>query len=351
MNRSFFTFVIFALCCLSLSCNPNRNYFSGEASTGGRISLRGAGSSFVAPLMQKWTAVYNTQNANSRVDYQSTGSGAGIQGVQEKTLDFGASDAPLTDEAQKKTPDLMHIPVALGAVVISYNLPELKEPLRLAPDVLADIFLGEITRWDDARIKADNPNAPLASQEISVAHRSDGSGTTDIFTDYLSKISPQWKQQVGRGTSVKWAAGTGGKGNEGVTGLIRNTPYTVGYIEYIYAKKNDLPVALLKNRSGNFIAPTLENVLVAAREQAAEAPEDLRISITDAVGANAYPLAGYTYVLAYRGQQGANAKVLAEFLTWSLHDGSMYAAQLQYAPLPGEIVKRAEEKIKQIVGN
>lgn len=330
------------------ACNPNR----GNRGGGGAIQLRGAGSTFIAPLMQKWTSEFNKTNPGVRADYQSTGSGAGIQGVQERTIDYGGSDAPLTDEALIKSPDILHIPVVLGAVVVSYNLPQMSEPLRFSPDVLADIFLGNITRWDDARIRADNPNVRLPSTEIGVVHRSDGSGTTDIFTDYLSKISPQWKERVGRGTSVKWATGVGGKGNEGVTGVITQTPDTIGYVEAIYAKQRNLPIALIKNRAGNFIAPSPESVANAALGTLADTPEDLRVSVTDSNGAEAYPISGYVYVLAYRNQSDAiKGKALVDFLWWAIHNGIPYSRALQYTPLPDEIVRRAEAKINSISAN
>ena len=348
-HRGFARYVAVALAAFMLlsvtACNPNR----GNRAGGGAIQLRGAGSTFIAPLMQKWTSEFNKTNPGVRADYQSTGSGAAIQGVQERTIDFGGSDAPLTDEAVIKSPDILHIPVVLGAVVVSHNLPGMSEPLRFSSDVLADIFLGNITRWDDARIRADNPNVSLPATEIGVVHRSDGSGTTDIFTDYLSKISPQWKTNVGRGTSVKWATGVGGKGNEGVTGVITQTPNTIGYIEYIYAKQRNLPIVLIKNRAGNFIAPSPESVANAATGALANTPEDLRVSVTDAEGAEAYPISGYVYVLAYREQSDAiKGKALVDFLWWTIHNGIPYARNLQYTPLPEEIVRRAEAKINSI---
>ncbi|MCP9493073.1 MAG: phosphate ABC transporter substrate-binding protein PstS [Pyrinomonadaceae bacterium MAG19_C2-C3] len=327
------------------ACNPNR----GSGTGSGAIQLRGAGSTFIAPLMQKWTSEFNKTNPGVRADYQSTGSGAAIQGVQERTIDFGGSDAPMTDEALIKSPDILHIPVVLGAVVISYNLPQMSEPLRFSPDVLADIFLGNITRWDDARIRADNPNVSLPATEIGVVHRSDGSGTTDIFTDYLSKVSPQWKAQVGRGTSVKWATGVGGKGNEGVTGVITQTPNTIGYVEAIYAKQRNLPIALIKNRAGNFVLPSPESVANAAIGALPDTPEDLRVSVTDSNGAEAYPIAGYTYVLAYRNQSDSlKGKALVDFLWWAIHNGIPYSRALEYTPLPDEMVRRAEAKINSI---
>ncbi len=330
------------------ACSPNNNAGSGGTASGGRVELKGAGSSFIAPLMQKWMSEYNKTNQNVRTDYQSTGSGAGIQGVQERTIDFGASDAPLTDEAVAKSPDVLHIPVVLGSVVISYNLPNVSAPLRFSPDVLADIFLGKITRWDDARIKADNPNVALPNEEIVVAHRSDGSGTTDIFTDYLSKVSPAWKEVSGRGTSVKWATGVGGKGNEGVTGVLRQTPNSIGYVEYIYAKQNNLPIALIKNRAGNFIAPSAQTVSNAASAMT-QTPDDLRLSITDATGADAYPISGYVYVLADRDQRdAAKGKALVDFLWWTLHNGNGYANDLQYTPVVGDVLTKAEAKINSM---
>jgi phosphate transport system substrate-binding protein len=322
----------------------------GGADGTGAIRLQGTGATFPNPLYQKWVSEYGKLNPNVRIDYQSQGSGAGIKQIQEQIMDFGASDAPMKDEDLKKAPgEILHIPTVLGAVVLTYNLQGVSQPLKFSPDVIADIFLGKIKRWDDARIKADNAGVNLPATDISVVHRSDGSGTSAVFTDYLSKVSPEWKEKVGSGTSPNWPVGLGGKGNEGVTGQVKQTPNTVGYVELAYAVQNKLPVALIKNSSGTFIEPTLEAVTAAAAESVATTPEDLRVSITNAAGASAYPIASYTYILAYREQKDAvKGKALVDFLWWGIHDGERFARDLQYAPLPAEIVKRAEQKINSI---
>jgi phosphate transport system substrate-binding protein len=317
---------------------------------GGAVNLRGAGASFPNPLYQKWLSEYGKAHPDIRIDYQSIGSGGGIKQIKEQTIDFGASDAPMKDEDLKGAPgEILHIPTVLGAVVLTYNLQGVAQPLRFSPDVIADIFLGEVKRWDDARIKADNPGVGLPAADITPVYRSDGSGTSAVFTDYLSKVSAEWKEKVGAGTSPKWPAGLGAKGNEGVTGQVKNTPNTVGYVELAYAVQNRLPVALIKNASGNFVEPSLDAVTAAAAESLAATPEDLRISIVNAGGAGAYPISSYTYILAYKDQKdAAKGKALVDFLWWGVHDGERFARDLQYAPLPPEIVKRAEAKINSI---
>jgi phosphate transport system substrate-binding protein len=317
---------------------------------GGQVKLQGAGATFPNPLYQKWLSEYGKLNPNARIDYQSIGSGGGIKQIKEQTIDFGASDAPMSDADLKSAPgEILHIPTVLGAVVITYNLQGVAQPLRLSPEVVADIFLGKIKKWDDEHIKQDNPGAQLPAADITVVHRSDGSGTSAVFTDYLSKVSSEWKEKVGSGTSPNWPVGLGGKGNEGVTGQVKQTPNTVGYVELAYASQNKLPVALLKNSSGNFVEPSLEAVTAAAAEAVATTPEDLRVSITNAAGAQAYPIASYTYILAYKEQKdAAKGKALVDFLWWGIHDGEKFATALQYAPLPAEIVKRAEAKINAL---
>ena len=322
----------------------------GNAGGGGDVRLQGAGATFPNPLYQKWVSEYGKQHATVKIDYQSVGSGAGIKQIKERTVDFGASDSPMKDEDLKAAPgEILHIPTVLGAVVITYNLSGVTQPLRFTPDVIADIFLGKIKKWSDPRIKTDNAAASLPDADITVVHRSDGSGTSAVFTDYLSKVSPEWKEKVGTGTSPNWPAGIGGKGNEGVTGQVKQTPNTIGYVELAYAAQNKLPVALIKNKAGNFVDPSIDAVTAAAAGSLASTPEDLRVSITDAAGATAYPISSYTYILAYKAQPDqAKGKVLVDFLWWGIHDGEKFAKELQYAPLPEEIVKRAEAKINSI---
>ena len=316
----------------------------------GTVSLQGAGATFPNPLYQKWLSEYGKLHANIRIDYQSIGSGGGIKQLKEQTVDFGASDAPMKDEDLTSAPgEILHIPTVLGAVVITYNLQGISQPLRFSSEVIADIFLGKIKKWNDPKIVADNPGATLAADDITVVHRSDGSGTSAVFTDYLSKVSAEWKEKVGSGTSPRWPVGIGGKGNEGVTGQVKNTPNTIGYVELAYAVQNKLPVAQIKNASGNFVEPSIDAVSAAAAASAANTPDDLRVSITNAAGAQAYPISSYTYILVYKDQKdAAKGKALVDFLWWGIHDGENFAKELQYAPLPDDIVKRAEGKISSI---
>jgi phosphate transport system substrate-binding protein len=337
LSRIVVWFLTVSLAALSLSC-------------GRPVNLQGAGATFPNPLYQKWLSEYGKLNPKIRIDYQSIGSGGGIKQIQAQTVDFGSSDAPMTDAEMKGAPgELIHIPTVLGAVVLTYNLQGLSKPLRFSPDVIADVFLGKITKWNDPRIKVDNPDANLPAADIAVVHRADGSGTSFVFTDYLSKVSAEWKTKVGADKSPKWPVGQGGKGNEGVTGQIKNQPNTVGYVELAYAVQNKLPVAPIKNASGKFVEPTIEAVTAAAAASAANTPDDLRVSITNAAGADVYPIASYTYILAYKDQKDATkGKALVDFLWWGIHDGEKFARDLQYAPLPAEIVKRAEAKINSI---
>ena len=333
----------------AVACNNNGSGGSGS----GSVDLRGAGATFPNPLYQKWLSEYGKVHPNVKIDYQSIGSGGGINQLKKQTVDFGASDAPMSDDDLKSAPgEVLHIPTVLGAVVLTYNLEGLKQPLRFSPEVIADIFLGKIKKWNDPKIAADNPGVTLSANDITVVHRSDGSGTSAVFTDYLSKVSAEWKEKVGAGVSPSWPIGLGGKGNEGVTGQVKNTPNTIGYIELVYAVKNNLPVAEIKNASGAFIAPSIDAVTAAAAASAASMPDDLRISITNAAGAPAYPISSYTYILVYKDQKDAGkGKALVDFLWWGIHDGEGFAKELQYAPLPADIVKKAEAKINSVTAN
>src|SRR5437868_3486450 len=337
--------VVLVVALAFAGCNPRGSGGSGA------VSLQGAGATFPNPLYQKWFSEYGRVHPNVKIDYQSIGSGGGIKQLKEQTVDFGASDAPMKDEDLKSAPgEILHIPTVLGAVVITYNLQGVNKTLRFSPDVLADIFLGRITKWNDPRIVADNPGATLPAADITVVHRSESSGTSAVFTDYLSKVSPEWKQKVGAGVSPSWPIGIGGKGNEGVTGQVKNTPNTIGYIELVYAVQNKLPVAQVKNASGSFIDPSIDAVTAAASASAANMPDDLRVSITNAAGPQAYPISSYTYILVYKNQKDAGkGKALVDFLWWGIHDGENYAKDLQYAPLPADIVKRAETKINSVM--
>jgi len=331
----------------------NMACFSGKRGAGDAVKIQGAGSSFINPLMQKWVSEYGKMNPNIRIDYQSIGSGGGVKQTKERTIQFGATDVAMGEADLKSAPgEIVHIPVILGAVVLTYNLPQVEKPLRFSPDVIADIFLGKINRWDDARIKAENPEANLPSADITVVHRSDGSGTSAVFTNYLSKVSPEWKEKVGEGTSPSFPVGLGGKGNEGVTGQVKQTPNTIGYVELAYAVKNKMPVGIIKNQAGNYIVPDFETVTNAAAESLADTPDDLRVTITDAAGANAYPISSYVYVIVYKEQPDAViGRTLVDFLTWGINDGQTYAKELYYAPLPQEMVKRATAKIGLLTNN
>lgn len=335
------------------ACSGERADSTAPNAGGGTVRLQGAGATFPNPLYQKWLSEYGKINQQAKIDYQSKGSGFGIQQIQSQTVDFGASDAPMSDDDLKKAVggELLHVPTVLGAVVITYNLQGIMQPLRFSPDVLADIFLGKIRKWDDARLKADNPGVNLPGADITVVHRSDGSGTTAIFTEYLGKVSPEWKQKPGVGKSINWPVGIGGQGNEAVSGQVRNTPNTIGYVELAYAVQTKLPVALLKNKAGNFVAPTLEAVTAAAAESLAATPDDLRVSITDAAGASAYPISAYTYILVYKDQKDATkGKALVDFLWWGIHEGQQITKdpQYPYAPLPPQIVEKAATKINSL---
>lgn len=318
--------------------------------SGGDVRLQGAGATFPNPLYQKWLSEYGKLNPNVKIDYQSIGSGGGIKQIQARTVDFGASDSPMKDDDLKAAPgEILHVPTVLGAVVITYNLAGIAQPLHFTPDVIADIFLGKLKKWNDPRIKTENAGVSLPDTDITVVHRSDGSGTSAVFTDYLSKVSPEWKEKVGSGPSPSWPVGLGGKGNEGVTGQVKATPNTVGYVELAYAAQNKLPVGLIKNKSGNFVEPSINAVTEAAAGALATTPDDLRVSITDAAGPTAYPISSYTYILVYKEQPDAvKGKVLVDFVWWGIHDGEKFAKDLLYAPLPDEIVKRAEAKINSI---
>ena len=315
-----------------------------------QLLINGAGATFPYPIYSKWFDEYAKISQRVNFNYQSIGSGGGIRQITARTVDFGATDGPMTDEQLKSAPgELFHIPTVVGAVVVTYNLPgNLK--LRFTPEILADIFFGKITKWNDARIKDVNPGANLPDQPIVVVHRSDGSGTTYIWVDYLAKVSPQWEQKVGRGTSVKWPAGLGGKGNEGVAGQVKNTPGALGYVELAYAIKNNLPAASIRNQAGRFVEPTITSTTSAAAAAAAEMPSDFRVSLTNAPGRDAYPIASFTWLLVYREQPDeVKGKAIVNFLWWAAHDGQKYAADLLYAPLPAPVVKQIEAKLRQVV--
>ncbi|HLH26330.1 MAG TPA: phosphate ABC transporter substrate-binding protein PstS [Chloroflexota bacterium] len=345
------------------ACGPARTPTGGASTSqssqgaqptaGEARALTGAGATFPAVLYSKWFDEYD-KAAGVQVNYQAIGSGGGIKSISDETVDFGASDAPLTDEQLKdaKGGALLHIPMTLGSVVVTYNLPGYNGSLKLTADTLAGIYLGEITRWNDPRLVADNAALAPVDKSIAVVHRSDGSGTTAIFTDYLSAVSPAWRQRVGTSTSVNWPVGLGGKGNEGVAGEVKQNDYSLGYVELIYALQNKLGVAQLKNRAGQFVEPSVASTTAAAAGVAETIPDDLRVSIVDAAGDDAYPIAGFTYQLVYQNMTDrAKAAALAKLLWWEIHEGQQYCADLGYAPLPAAIVQKAEAKIEAITGD
>jgi phosphate transport system substrate-binding protein len=285
-----------------------------------------------------------------KFNYQSIGSGGGIKQITAGTVDFGASDAPMTEEEMGKLPGpILHLPTAIGAVAVVYNIPGVDSGLKLTQDVLAEIFLGKITRWNDPKIFDLNKDRKLPNADIVVAHRSDGSGTTDIFTNYLSAVNAEWRAKVGRGKSVKWPVGLGGKGNEGVAGVVKQTPGAVGYVELAYAKQNSMTAASLRNREGQFVAPTLEATSAAAAGAAKTMPADFRVSIVDAPGKDSYPIAGLTWLLVYKEQKDeAKGRALVQFLKWAIRDGQKMEEALDYAPLPKPVVDMVDKALRQI---
>ncbi len=310
------------------------------------VLINGAGATFPFPIYSKWFSDYNKLHPDVQINYQSIGSGGGIKQITEKTVDFGASDAPMSDEEMAKAPGIQHIPTVMGADVIIFNLPGVTE-LRLTPDTLAAIFLGKITKWNDPALAKENPKTKLPDLAVTVAHRSDGSGTTYVFTDYLSKASADWKAGPGTGKSVSWPAGLGGKGNEGVTGVVKQTEGGVGYVELAYANQNKLTVAELRNRDGNWVKPTLASISAAAA--GVELPEDYRVSITDPPGKDSWPISAFTYLLVYREQPDATkGDAILRFIWWAVHDGQKTAPSLDYAPLPHKAVQKVEQTLKKM---
>jgi len=311
--------------------------------------INGAGATFPYPLYSKWFSEFQ-KSTGIQINYQSIGSGGGVRQLLERTVDFGASDAPMTEEQQAKaTKPILHIPTVLGAVVLTYNVPGVEKGLKLSSEVLAEIYLGKITKWNDPKLVALNPAIKLPGDSILVVRRSDGSGTTFVFTDYLSKVSPDWLKQVGRGTAVNWPAGMGGKGNEGVTGLVKQTPGSIGYVELIFAETNKLPYATIKNHAGEFVTPTLKSVTAAGETALKTMPEDFRVSITDAPGKGAYPISSYTYLLVYKTMPKDKGQPLLQFLHWAIKDGQKFAEPLSYSPLPKGLLPKIEAKLKSIV--
>lgn len=330
------------------------------------ITLNGAGATFPFPLIDKWATEYHKIKPNIQINYQGIGSGGGIQQHTEKTVHFAASDAPLTETQAANAPNTLHIPITIGGVVPIYNTPGIAKGLKFTGEILAEIYLGKITRWNDPKLVAVNQDVNLPDQQITVVHRSDGSGTTFIWTSYLSNVSPEWKETVGRGTSVNWPTGLGGKGNDGVAALVQQTPYSIGYVEFTYAKKNNLSYGYVQNAASEFIEPSIESFAKAAEYAAVTLPRGdeswSRVSIVDSLAGNtqargAYPITSFSYILIYKelnvlpNVNEAIAKALVEFLWWAIHNGQNYASDLYYVPLPSSLVVHNEATIRLVTYN
>jgi phosphate transport system substrate-binding protein len=320
------------------------------ASAQAETLINGAGATFPYPIYSKWFSEYSKIDRSVKFNYQSIGSGGGIKQIGAQTVDFGASDKFLSDAELDSMPGkILHIPTVMGAVVVTYNIPGVGKGLKLTPETLSGIYEGKISSWSAPQIAKDNAGLRLPNKAIIVVHRSDGSGTTNIFTDYLSSVSADWAKRVGKGTSVKWPVGLGGKGNEGVSGQIKTTPYSIGYVELAYAFENKLPYAFLKNRAGSFVEPSIATTTAAAAGTAKSMPADYRISLVNQPGKNAYPIAGFTWLLVYQNQKDkVKGKKLVEFLRWELKSGQKMASQLLYAPLPANVVRMLEKTVNTI---
>jgi phosphate transport system permease protein/phosphate transport system substrate-binding protein len=325
----------------------------------GQITINGAGATFPFPLIDTWRVAYKSIKPNVNINYQSIGSGGGVKQFSEKTVDFGASDAPLTKSEQTRAPGAVHIPETIGAVVAAYNIPGVpNKGLRLTGPILAEIFLGKITKWNDPKIQTLNPGMPLPNKDIIVVHRSDGSGTTYVWTEYLSNVSAAWNKQIGKGKSVQWPTGIGGPGNEGVANAIRGSPNTIGYIELAYALTTKMPYAYLQNQAGNFIEPTLDSSRAAIAATAATLPKGdaswEHVSAINARGVNSYPVTSFSYLLLFKelstnpSFNEQKAKALVDFISWAITNGQQSAAGLSYVPLPNEVVKLNQETLKSL---
>jgi phosphate transport system substrate-binding protein len=340
--------VVALLCSCGCNNNNEKSPNSSPAANSNTNTLLGAGSTFINPLFSKMFADYNTKTG-IKVNYQSIGSGGGILQLTNKTVDFGASDAPTNDEQTKKMgAAVLHIPMASGAVVLTYNLPGVSTSLKLTPDVIADMFLGKITKWDDERVSSLNAGIRIPSLPILIVHRSDGSGTTNIFTNYLAKVSPEWASKVGSSTAVNWPTGIGGKGSEGVSGSVKQTPGALGYVELIYALQNKMLYAQVKNLRGNFIIPSLSSVSAASN---INLPDDAKIFFTNTEAPDGYPISGFTWVIIYKeqnynGRSLQKAANLLKLIWWNIHDGQQYAVPLSYAPLSNTAVKVGENILR-----
>ena len=345
-----------ALMLLTVACARenagNSNTASSTARTSGSVDLTGAGATFPYPIYSKWFSDYAAQKG-VKINYQSIGSGGGIRQLSEETVDFGASDSPMSDDEMSKAKGgaVLHIPTVLGADVVTYNVPGVTAPLKLTPEAIAGIFSGTIKKWNDTRIASLNSGVSLPSSDILVVHRSDGSGTTYIFTDYLSTTVPSWKASIGKGKEVKWPVGIGAKGNEGVAGQVKQTPGAIGYVELAYAKQNNLPIAAVRNQAGQFVVASVAGVTAAAAGVAKSLPEntDYRLSIVNAPGADSYPISSFTWLLVYKQQKdAAKGQKLVDFLNWALTEGEQSAASLDYAPLPTDMAAKVKARVATV---
>ncbi|HEY6089021.1 MAG TPA: phosphate ABC transporter substrate-binding protein PstS [Gemmatimonadaceae bacterium] len=343
--------IVFAIAC-GKNDGANSGATSSSTTSSQGVDLTGAGATFPYPLYSKWFSEY-ANRTGVRINYQSIGSGGGIRQLSEETVDFGATDSPMSDEelAKAKGGPVLHIPTVLGAVVLTYNLPGVSSPIQLTPEIVADVFSGKIKKWNDPRVAKINAGLALPNSDILVVHRSDGSGTTYIFTDYLSKAVPAWNSTVGKGKEVKWPVGLGAKGNEAVAGQVKQTPGAIGYVELAYANQNKLPIAAVRNKAGKFIIASVPAVTAAAAGVAKTLPTntDYRISIVDGPGADSYPISSFTWILVYQHQKDpVKGKKVVDFLNWALTTGEAEAASLDYAPLPAEMAATVKDKLKTI---
>jgi phosphate transport system substrate-binding protein len=349
MKRTIVVLIAIFLVACGRSETPSTTS-TAPAKTGGSHIINGAGATFPYPIYSKWFTEYGKQNPDVRINYQSIGSGGGIRQLIAQTIFFGATDGPMTDEQLKSGPGpILHFPTVLGGVVPIYNLEGVTQPLRFTGQTLAGIYMGKITKWNDPAIAKTNPGVRLPAADITVVHRSDGSGTTYIFVDFLSKVSPDFKQKVGVATSVSWPAGVGAKGNEGVSGLVKQSPGAIGYVELIYSVQNKIPYGAVQNKAGEFVIASLESVTAAAAAAAASMPDDFRVSITNADGKGAYPISSFTWILMYQNPKDKqNAQIMVDFMKWALAEGQKLASELGYAPLPQPVIEKETLALQKI---
>ena len=351
MKKLLAPLVVFALCtACGGGSSPAPNDAAAPASTGGKLRVTGAGATFPNPIYSKWTSEYGKIHPNVEINYQSIGSGGGIRQLIAQTVFFGASDAPMTDEQlAQASGKVLHFPTVLGAVVPVYNIVGEPANLKFTGPVLADIYLGKITKWNDPAIAKINTGVKLPDAAITVVHRSDGSGTSFIFTDYLGKVSAEWKQKVGVNASVNWPVGVGGKGNEGVAGLVKQSPNSIGYVELVYALQNKIAYGSVQNEGGEFVAATTDSVTAAAAAAAANMPKDFRVSITNPSGPGAYPISSFTWILLFEDAKDKDqSKVMVDFMKWALADGQKFAPELGYAAVPQNVVQMELEQLNQV---